>query len=135
MIRSLIVEDDAEFRGFLRNLILTRYPGGVVNEASDGGNALRILGEARHDIVVMDLSLPGSLNGLALTARIREKGRLPPILIVSSHSLPEYHLEAARVGADWFLPKAGSSSKEIITAVERLIVIGTAGVPRDDGVN
>jgi DNA-binding NarL/FixJ family response regulator len=127
MIKSLIVEDNAEFRGFLKALLLQRFPGGLVNEANDASAALRLLGEVQHDIILLDLGLPGSVNGLALTAQIRQKGRLPPILVISNYVLPEYQLEAARLGADWFLPKVGSTSAEIISAVERLIVIGVAG--------
>jgi two-component system OmpR family response regulator len=123
MIKSLIVEDNAEFRAFLRALLLERFPDGSVDEARDALQALRLLGEGKHDIVLLDIGLPGAMNGLTLITRIRQNGRRPPILIISNYVLPEYQLEAARLGADWFLPKVGASSQEILAAIERLTMI------------
>lgn len=129
MIKTLIVEDNAEFRGFLRALLLERFPDAVVDEATDALQALRLLEEGKHDIVVVDIGLPGTVNGLTLIARIREHARRPPILIISNYVLPEYQLEAARLGADWFLSKVGSSAQEIISAIERLTMLGAASLP------
>ena len=129
MIKSLIVEDNAEFRGFLKGLLLAQYPGGTVEEAHDAAEALRLLGYGGHDLVVVDIGLSGTMNGLTLVSRIRESGRRAPILILSNYALPEYQLEAARVGADWFLPKFGSGSGEIIAVIQRLIVMGGSRAP------
>ena len=129
MIKTLLVEDNVEFRAFLKALLLERFPDGVIQETSDALEALRLIGEARHDVVVVDIGLPGSVNGLMLVARIREQGRRPPILVISNYAIPEYQLEAARLGADWFLPKIGSTSQEIIAAFERLMLLGAEPPP------
>jgi DNA-binding NarL/FixJ family response regulator len=129
VIKTLLVEDNVEFRAFLKALLLERFPDGVIQETSDALEALRLIGEARHDVVVVDIGLPGSVNGLMLVARIREQGRRPPILVISNYAIPEYQLEAARLGADWFLPKIGSTSQEIIAAFERLMLLGAEPPP------
>ena len=129
MIRTLLVEDNAEFRAFLKALLLERFPDGIVQETGNALEALRLIGEARHDVVVVDIGLPGSMNGLALVARIREQGRRPPILVLSNYAIPEYQLEAARLGADWFLPKMGSTSQQILAAVERLMLLAAEPPP------
>ena len=123
MLKALIVDDNAEFRSFLTALLCERFPDGVVEEASDAVQALRLIAEGKHDIMLVDIGLPGAMNGLSLVARIREHSRRP-ILIISNYVLPEYQLEASRLGADWFLPKVGSSAQEIIAAVERLTMMG-----------
>ena len=123
-MKTLLVEDNTEFRSFLKALLLERYPDGIVEESANAVEAMRLVTEDGHDLVVIDIGLPNAMTGLALVARIREKGRRTPILIVSNYSIPEYQLEAARLGADWFMPKAGSSSQQIIAAVERLTMIG-----------
>ena len=128
-MRTLLVEDNLEFRAFLKALLLERFPDGVVQETGDAVEALRLIGEARHDVVVVDIGLPGSMNGLMLVARIREQGRRPPILVISNHAIPEYQLEAARLGADWFLPKLGSTSQQIIAAFERLMMLAAEPPP------
>jgi len=123
-MKTLLVEDNTEFRSFLKALLLERYPDSIVEESANAVEAMRLVTEDGHDLVVIDIGLPNAMTGLALVARIREKGRRTPILIVSNYSIPEYQLEAARLGADWFMPKAGSSSQQIIAAVERLTMIG-----------
>jgi CheY-like chemotaxis protein len=128
MIKCLVVEDNAEFRGFLKALLIERFPDGSVDEANDAAQALALLRHSKPNILLVDIGLPGSMNGLALVARIREDGPHPPILIISNYVLPEYQLEAARAGADWFLPKAGCTALEIILAVERLVAMAASGL-------
>ena len=127
MVKSLIVEDNAEFRGFLKELVRGRFPDAEVAEADDGLKALQIMGGFKPNIVLIDIALPGGMNGLALTERIRESGTLPPILVITNHALPEYREAAMRLGADHFLPKA-SSAKEIVSVIEHL-VSGSAAAP------
>ena len=128
MIKTLLVEDNAEFRGFVKELLLERFPGGVVDEAHDAGEALRLAAAGVHDIFVIDIALAGATNGLALIAAIRGQGRRSPILVMSSYAIPEYQLEAARLGADWFLSKVDCSREDILAVIERLAVPGARGV-------
>jgi len=123
VLKSLLVEDNAEFRAFMRGLLLERFPGGVVEEAGDAAEALRLVASGGHDIFVIDIALAGRINGLALIAEIRSRGRRSPILVMSSHSIPEYQLEAARVGADWFLSKVTCTREQIVAALERLVLL------------
>jgi two-component system, OmpR family, response regulator len=124
VIKTLLVEDNAEFRALLKALVLERFPGGVVDEAPNAAEALRLATAGAHDIFVIDIALAGDTNGLALIAQIRGQGRHSPILVMSSYSIPEYQLEAARLGADGFLSKAHSSRQDIIAAIERLTMLG-----------
>src|SRR2546423_6503279 len=129
MIKALIVEPNREFRGFLRQVLAERFPDGAVDEASNALDGLRLMEAGKHDIVVVDLALPGRPNGFGFIARMREQGRRAPILVMSNDVPPEDQLEAARLGADWFLPKAASSTQEIIAAVERLTMLGGERLP------
>jgi len=125
MIKTLIVEDNPEFRYFLKDLLRNRFPDGVIAEVGDAEQALQLIGSFQPDIVLVDIALPG-MNGLTLTERIRENGTLPLIVIITNHVLPEYRAAAARLGADYFLPKASSSAKEILSVIERLSMGGSA---------
>jgi two-component system, OmpR family, response regulator len=129
VIKALLVEDNAEFRALLKTLLLERFPGGTVDEAQDTAGALTLAAAVAHDIFVVDIALAGGSNGLAFIAKIREGGRRSPILVMSSHSLPEYQLEAARLGADWFLSKVDCSQQDIIAAIERLAALRGPGLP------
>ena len=125
MIKSVVVEDNSEFRAFLKALLLDRFPDGVVAEANDAHEALRLVADIKPDIVLVDIGLPGGMNGLALTRRIRENGRHPPVVIITNYVLPEYKLEALRLGADGFLPKQGSTAQDILSLIERLTMRGS----------
>jgi CheY-like chemotaxis protein len=129
MITTLIVEDNGEFRLFLKNLLLGRFPGAVVAEAGDGHSALELLARVKPDVVVVDIGLPGGMNGLTLTERIRKDGRRPSIVILTDHALPEYKAAAMLAGADHFLPKASSTAAEILSVFEGLTQGGRAVAP------
>jgi DNA-binding NarL/FixJ family response regulator len=61
------------------------------------------------------------VNGLEFTEWIRQDGTSPPVVILTNHDLPEYRLEAARIGADRFLSKTSSTTEEIVVAIEELV--------------
>ena len=124
VLKSLLVEDNPEFRSFVKGLLLERFPGLIVEEAPDAAEALRLVAAGTHDLFVIDIALAGHINGLALIAEIRSRGRRSPILVMSSHSIPEYQPEAARLGADWFLSKVTCTREQIIAALERLALLG-----------
>jgi DNA-binding NarL/FixJ family response regulator len=120
MLRALIVDDNAEFVGFMRTLLCERFAGAVIQDAPDAAGALRLLSAGAHDIVVVDIALKGPTNGLALLARMRERGPRPPIIMLTNYAMPEYQIEAERLGADLFLPKAGFTSEEILSTIAAL---------------
>ena len=123
MLRALIVEDNGEFSAFLKSLLEIRFPGAMILQASDADEALHHLGLSELDIVIVDISLPGGVNGLGLTEQIRQNGASPPIAILTNHDLPEYRLAATRLGADRFLSKAASTADQIVETVEELAAI------------
>src|SRR5262249_38341542 len=56
------------------------------------------------DVVLLDVRMP-RLGGLEVLSRLREKGRLPPTLVLTTFDEPELLLQAVRHGARGFLPK------------------------------
>jgi two-component system response regulator NreC len=109
-VRVMLVDDHTLVREGIRH-ILTATPGiEVVAEAGDASEALRRAAEARPDVVVLDLSLPGT-SGLELTTLLR--GVLPKVkvLILSVHDHPEYVLGAVRAGAQGYLRKDTSPAE------------------------
>ena len=89
----LIVEDDAQLRGMLRQALM--FAGFLVEEASDGWNALRRIDERPPDLVVLDLDLP-IVHGLTVQQQITAHARTRsiPIIIVtgSSESLDQVNV-------------------------------------------
>ena len=74
MVRVLLADDNARFRGTLRRLLERDPDIVVVAEAGDGNEALELAHEVGPDVVLMDVSMPG-LDGLEATFEL--KARLP----------------------------------------------------------
>ncbi len=77
----LIVEDEEHVRRLL--LTLLKREGYVALAASDAGKALDILDQAKIDLVLLDLHMPGPADGEDLLFLLRDRGDEVPIIIVS----------------------------------------------------
>ncbi len=106
-IRVLVVDDHSVVREGIRHVLEGVEEFRVVAEAATATEALeRAVGE-RPDVVLLDLSMPGS-SGLHVVRELR--ARLPDtrVLILSVHDDREYVLESVRVGAHGYLRKDSS---------------------------
>src|ERR671937_2329833 len=103
-IRVLIVDDHSVVRQGLRMFLEDDPDVGIVGEAADGEEAVRLANETRPDVVLMDLLLP-KLDGIAATERIRRE--LPDTEVVALTSVLEYAsvAGAVRAGAIGYLLK------------------------------
>ena len=68
----------------------------------------------------MDIDLPGE-DGLQLTSKIKATYPETPIIILTSHDLPEHRQVAYEQGANGFLVKGSFTLEELTTEVESLI--------------
>jgi len=76
----------------------------VVAEASDGDAALRRALELTPDVVVMDISMPGT-NGLIATRELRRQNPAVAIVTLTRHSDDAYLEELLRAGASGYVLK------------------------------
>jgi DNA-binding NarL/FixJ family response regulator len=84
-IAVLLVDDHALVRRGFRRLLEDDPSITVVGEASDGEDAIRLAGELKPGVVVMDVAMPG-LNGLAATRAILTRDPDAKILLLSMHA-------------------------------------------------
>jgi DNA-binding NarL/FixJ family response regulator len=105
--RVLIAEDYHLVRAGLRSLLEGLPRVEVVGEADNGNDAVRLAGQLRTDVVLMDISMPG-LNGIEATRRIVKLKPTPRVLVLSMHSDRQYISEALAAGASGYLLKSGS---------------------------
>ena len=84
-------------------------------EAGDGAEALKLVKNARPDVVLLDIAMPG-LNGLETIGLIKEALPDLKIVILSMHSKESYVQQALGAGALGYVLKA-SSSKDILSAI------------------
>jgi DNA-binding NarL/FixJ family response regulator len=118
VLKTLIVEDNRLNRETLKGLLTRHFSSTIVEEASDGKEAIQKVESFQPDLILMDIRLPDE-SGLALTKKIKTMNPNVRVLILTGHHYPEYKEMAARNGADGFIVKGGSS-KEILAMVESL---------------
>lgn len=102
--RVLVVDDDPAIR---RILTLTlELEGYEIETASDGQEALRALGRALPDVVVLDVMMP-KLNGFQVLQRMREEPRTAdvPVIILTAKAGTEDVWEGWRRGVDYYMTK------------------------------
>ncbi|MFF9651074.1 response regulator [Streptomyces sp. NPDC014622] len=125
MIRILLADDQLLVRAGFRALLDAQPDIGVVGEAADGEEAVRLVRELRPDTVLMDIRMP-LLDGLAATRAITGDTALNGVKVVmlTTFELDEYVFEAIRSGASGFLVK-DTEPDELLRAV-RAVVDGDA---------
>ena len=99
--RILVVEDEPQLRGLLR-LYLER-DGHTVTDAGDGPAALAAYDAQPHDLVILDLMLPG-MQGETVLEALRDAGDVP-VLITSAKRSDAERISGLRAGADDYLAK------------------------------
>jgi two-component system response regulator DegU len=113
-VRLMLADDHRMLREGLRRS-LTEDGFDVVGEASDGEEAVRLAGDMRPDVVLMDVTMP-DVDGVEATRRIR---RLYPdiqVVMLTMHADESVISEALRAGAAGYLVK-DCSIDEIASAI------------------
>ncbi len=116
-IRVLLADDQALLRSAFRVLVDSEPDMEVVGEASDGAEAVRLAGERRADVVLMDIRMPGT-DGLAATRLISADPALAHVrvVILTTFEVDDYVVQSLRAGASGFLGK-GSEPEELLNAI------------------
>jgi DNA-binding NarL/FixJ family response regulator len=123
----MLVDDHAVVRAGFRRF-LEQEPGyRVVAEASGGEEAYDLLKADTPDIVILDLSMPGS-GGLSTLHRLRLRWPLLAVLVCSMHDNLAFAVQALRAGANGYVTKS-SEAAVIVSAVRCVIAGGTALSP------
>ncbi|GAA2217002.1 response regulator [Micromonospora olivasterospora] len=103
-IKVLIADDQALVRAGFRMILESRDDIEVVGEAGDGEQAIRLAGQTRPDVVLMDVRMPG-LDGVCATARLTAATDALKVIILTTYDLEEPLYAALRAGASGFLLK------------------------------
>ncbi|MFC6014875.1 response regulator [Plantactinospora solaniradicis] len=122
MIRVVIADDQALVRAGFRMILDGTDDMTVVGEAADGLQALTVAAQARPDVVLMDVRMPG-IDGIEATRRLRvahPPDEPPYVIILTTFDLDEYVYAGLRAGAAGFLLK-DSLDGELLQAVRAVV--------------
>lgn len=104
-IKVLLVDDHKIVRQGVRAYLCTLADIEVVAEADSGAAALLAAEQHHPDVVLMDLEMPGELDGISATRQIRKQHPATQVIVVTSHHQDEYIFPAVRAGAISYLLK------------------------------
>ncbi|WAC67516.1 response regulator transcription factor [Agrococcus sp. SL85] len=121
VIRVLIVDDQALFRGGIRMLLESQPDMTCVGEAADGAQAVRLADEQQPDVILMDVRMP-VLDGIAATARIVQARPESRVVVLTTFDLDEAAARAIRAGASGFILK--DAEPELVLAAVRTVHAG-----------
>jgi signal transduction histidine kinase len=113
--RVLVVDDNADMRGYLSRLLGERWQ---VETAPDGATALRRINEDAPDLVIADVMMP-VMDGFELLRSIRKGDAISkvPVMLLSARAGEEASADGLRAGADDYVIKP-FSARELIARVE-----------------
>lgn len=103
-IRVLLVDDHQVVRRGLRTFLEVQEDIEVVGEAADGAEGTARAEELRPDVILMDVTMPGT-DGIEALRRLRDLGNPARVLIVTSFTEQRTVVPALRAGAAGYLYK------------------------------
>ncbi|PTX94454.1 hybrid sensor histidine kinase/response regulator [Opitutus sp. ER46] len=137
---TVLLVEDTDYNALAATAVLARL-GLTCDRARDGAEAIRLFGEKRHNIVLLDRNLP-DLDGTEVAQRLRElenDGTRSVLLAVTAYCTREDRARCLKAGMDAFIGKPLTPEKlrrVLIDAGRRLLLAptmdATAGAPDHD---
>lgn len=113
----LVIEDEVKMADLIKRGL--EEEGMNVETVADGDAGLEAGKTGTHDLIILDLGLPGR-NGLDVAQQLREEGNKTPILILTAQDSTEMKVKGLDIGADDYLTKPFAFS-EMLARVRALI--------------
>jgi DNA-binding NarL/FixJ family response regulator len=118
--RVLIIEDDPEIRHSFQVIVNSSQNFIVINTYNSCEAAIKHLVTDKPEIVLMDIGLPGGMNGIQGTKIIKEKSPGTEIVMVSVYEDSELVFEALKSGASGYITKS-ANYQELLAALEEIV--------------
>ena len=122
MIRLFLVDDHHVVRRGLRSYFESFADIRISGEAATAEELLQKIGEVQTDVILLDILLPGGMDGLEAARRILGQPNPPRIVILTAYTDPARAMAALRMGVQGYVRK--DSPPEILLAAVRAVVNG-----------
>ena len=118
-IRIVLADDHAIVREGLKSMLQSEPDMEVVGDVGDGRTAVKLVGEKKPDIVVMDISMP-DMNGIEATQQIVSKNKNTKVICLSMHQERKFVGAMLQAGAAGYVLK-NDVAKELTEAIRKVV--------------
>ncbi|MBA7576589.1 Response regulator UvrY [subsurface metagenome] len=118
MLKILIADDHEIVRKGLKTILVDAADKIIVDEASNGQEALNKINKNNYNMVVLDISMPGK-GGLDVLKQIKSENLNLPVLVLSMHSEEQYARRVLRAGASGYMTKS-TATEELLNAIYKV---------------
>ncbi len=118
MIDVVLADDHVLVRDGIKALLEDQSDIAVIDEASNGKEALEVISKNKPDVLIVDIRMP-EMNGIEVVTEITKSHKDVKTLMLSMHDSEEYVVQSIQAGADGYLLK-GSSKEEFLKAVHKV---------------
>jgi len=122
MIRVLIADDHPIVRQGVIQILSSTHDIVVAAEATSGRELMHQVAVTPCDIVLLDLTMPGS-DGLDVLKQLRREAPQTPVLVLTMHSEDQFAVRSLRAGASGYLTK-DSAPSELVGAIRKIVAGG-----------
>jgi DNA-binding NarL/FixJ family response regulator len=118
MYRILIADDFPLFRRGVKEMLAEGLGPVKFGEAGNARELLDLVQKKPWDVVIMDISMPGTTGTEALKQVKHDRPALP-VIVLSMHPEDQYAVRMFKAGADGYLNKA-SAPQELVQAIKKV---------------
>ncbi|WP_298778992.1 response regulator transcription factor [uncultured Polaribacter sp.] len=118
MINVVLADDHVLVRDGIKALLEDQTGITVIDEASNGKEALEVISKNKPHVLIVDIRMP-EMNGIEVVTEINKHHKNVKTLVLSMHDSEEYVVKSIEAGADGYLLK-GASKKEFLKAVNNV---------------
>jgi len=115
MINVVLADDHVLVRDGIKALLEDQHGIRVIDEASNGKEAIEVIAKNKPHILIVDIRMP-EMNGIEVVRIINDRYKDVRTLVLSMHDSEEYVIQAIQAGADGYLLK-GASKDEFLKAL------------------
>jgi len=117
-INVVLADDHVLVRDGIKALLEDQEGIEVIDEASNGKEALSVIANSKPHVLIVDIRMP-EMNGIEVVGEISKLNLGVKTLVLSMHDSEEYVVQAIQAGADGYLLK-GASKEEFLKAVTKV---------------
>ena len=119
MLKILIADDFPLFRRGVKELLVDGLGEVTVGECGNAYDLLELVRLKKWDVVILDITMPGTTGTEALT-QLKTKYPKLPVIVLSMHPEDQYAVRMFKAGADGYLAKA-SAPEELVKAIKKVL--------------